>query len=96
MHYLTENAQGFTTVTLAMAANVSLDTARHYLKALERSGHARKVRAGLSGRAGSFDFWRLDRYTGPDAPILHRNRTGIYDPNTQTHFDFGAPNEAAS
>ena len=64
---------------------MSLSVARHYVKALERSGHTCKIVKGLSGRAGSFDTWTLVNYTGPDAPLLHRNRTGVYDPNTKIH-----------
>lgn len=99
MRYLTGTGRGFTVAEVAGAVNEPPDSAtgapgfqigltaiRHYLKALERSGHVRKVAQGRSGVAGSFDTWRVVRNNGPEAPILHRNRKGVYDPNTGEHF----------
>lgn len=88
MGYLSANAGGFTVVQVVMTANVTPNTARHYIKALERSGHVQKVAKCMSGHAGSWDTWRVVRYTGDDAPILHRNRTGVTDPNTGETWDF--------
>lgn len=85
MRYLSKNSGGFTYPQLCMAANITLNAARHYVKALERSGHVAKVHENESGRTGSFASWRVVRDTGSEAPILHRNRQGVYDPNTKTH-----------
>jgi len=85
MRYLSRQGGGFTFPQLCMAADVTLNAARHYVKALERSGHVTKIRENESGRTGSYACWRVTRDTGSDAPILHRNRQGVYDPNTKTH-----------
>ena len=78
--------RSFTSPQVCMAASVSRKNAQSFIRALEKAGYLRRVRAHESGKAGSFADWRLIRDTGPECPILRRDRNSVYDPNTKVVY----------
>lgn len=72
----------FTIADLESSAEVSAANLQKYLAALRRAGYVRIERPKRNGRAMGHAIWRLVQFTGPAAPIVRNDGTGVYDPNT--------------
>lgn len=69
-----------------------------YFKALSRAGYLVEMprrEPCVSPTSPGFKRWWLpdDRYTGPKAPMIRRNYTAVYDPNTETEIDISGVNK---
>lgn len=71
----------FTTAQIEATAEISRDNLRKYLKALDRAGYLVMVRPKQNGKSLGHAVWRLARDTGPRAPIVRTDSSGVYDPN---------------
>lgn len=60
---------------------VSTDTAKTYLRYLERAGYLKTVQESTPGKQARYRFLTA-RYTGPRAPMIQRVKQ-VYDPNTR-------------
>lgn len=72
----------FTLAHLETSAEVSVNNLHRYLKALHRAGYLRQARPKRNGSPGGHIIWRLVAHTGPLAPMVRRDGSGIYDPNS--------------
>lgn len=68
---------------LMTTAEAGQRTVEGYVRALRDAGYLRLARARVNGRPGSSDIWALARDSGPLAPIVRQDGSGVYDPNTQ-------------
>lgn len=80
---------------VCMAAEVSLDNASNYIRALRRAGYVNLKKPHLNGKAGSYDIWTLVRDSGPHAPIWRTDGT-VFDPNTKRLYKLVTHDSAAS
>jgi hypothetical protein len=71
----------FTAAQIEATAEVSPANLQKYLLALDRSGYLVKVRPKQNGCPGGHALWRLARDSGPRAPIVRNDGSGVYDPN---------------
>lgn len=76
------------------AAETGPDNLKKYVKALSMAGYLRQVRAKQNGKDGGGVVWRLVEKTGPFAPIVRRDKSGIYDPNLDVLVPFKDVKEA--
>jgi len=81
----------FSLADLQVTAEVTYDSAKKYVRLLERAGYLLRV-VRHSGQPGSYARWRLVRDSGPVAPILRGGLRPdrVYDPNLQEVFGAGA------
>jgi len=73
----------FTSADLMTTSEAGETAVHKYVAALAAAGYLRLAVARVSGRPGSRDVWLLVRDSGPLAPIRRRDRTGVFDTNTQ-------------
>lgn len=75
----------FTSAQIEATAAISRDNLRKYLKALHQTGYLVQVRPKQNGKSLGHAVWRLARDSGPSAPIVRTDGSGVYDPN-QDHL----------
>lgn len=76
----------FSVADLEVTAEAGKSVAERYVRALSAAGFLRLVRPRVSGRAGSRNVWQLVRDTGPLPPIRRKDRSGVFDQNTQEAY----------
>ena len=81
----------FTLLDLEMSAEIAPDNIRKYVNALHRAGYLRQRRPKQNGKDGGSVIWRLVNHTGPLAPILRSDGSGMYDPNRKTLVPYQDP-----
>jgi hypothetical protein len=72
----------FTGPQIEMVSDINYDNLKKYLRALELAGYLQRRRAKRNGSPAGHVDWVLVRNTGPLHPIVRRDRSGVYDPNT--------------
>lgn len=80
----------FTTAQVIATADISPANLRHYLPALARAGYLVLVRPKQNGKSLGHAVWRLARDTGPRAPIVRTDSSGVYDPNHDALYPYRA------
>jgi len=80
----------FTLADLEYSAEINERNLRTYLHALHRTGFLHIERPKRNGRPMGHVVWRLACGAGPLAPILRRDGTGVYDPNTDRLIPYPA------
>jgi hypothetical protein len=58
-------------------------TVQTYLRALHRAGYVRMLKRQAGGRPGSRSLYQLVRDSGPLAPVVRQDGSGVWDQNTQ-------------
>lgn len=81
----------FDALGLEISAAISQANLEKYLKALYRAGYLHQDRPKQNGKSGGYVIWRLVGYTGPLAPIVRSDRSGVYDPNRAQFVPFRNP-----
>lgn len=81
----------FTAAQIQATAEVGQDNLGKYLKALHRAGYLTLLRHRRNGSAGGHALWHLVRDSGPTAPIVRNDRTGVHDPNSGAVHPFRDP-----
>jgi hypothetical protein len=71
----------FTAAQIEATAEIQEENLRKYLKALAAAGYLAQVRPKQNGRPGGHAIWRLARDSGPRAPLVRYDGSGVYDPN---------------
>lgn len=71
----------FTAAQLEATATIRRANLQKYLLALDRAGYLTLVRPKQNGKSLGHAIWRLARDTGPRAPIVRTDSSGVYDPN---------------
>ncbi len=71
----------FSTADLESSAEISAANLQKYVGALHRAGYLRLERPKRNGKAMGHAIYRLVQCSGPRAPIVRNDGTGIYDPN---------------
>ena len=84
----------FTLVDLELSAEINERNLRTYLHALHRTGFLRIERPKRNGRAMGHIVWRIAPGVGPQAPIVRRDQSGVYDPNTDRLIPYSAADPA--
>lgn len=72
----------FTAFEVRAAAEVGEENLRKYIKALAATGYLRETTAKDNGKSMGHAVWRLVRDSGPKHPIIRKDGTGVYDPNS--------------
>ncbi|MCB1826645.1 MAG: hypothetical protein KDJ54_19505 [Candidatus Competibacteraceae bacterium] len=78
----------FSTVDLESSAEISTANLQKYVGALRRAGYVRLERPKRNGRALGHAIYRLVQCSGPRAPIVRNDGSGIYDPNHDRFVPF--------
>lgn len=80
----------FTAAELAPVADASPANAQQYLHALAQAGVLRLERPKRNGAVSGHAVWRLIRNSGSRCPIVRRDGSGVYDPNTDQFYPYQA------
>lgn len=80
----------FSTIQIVATAEISAINLRKYLPGLARAGYVQLAQAKQNGKVQGHAIWRLVRNTGPRAPIVRTDGTGVYDPNQDEVYPFQA------
>ena len=88
----------FTVADLITTAETGESATGKYVRALARAGYLRLVADRISGRSASRNVWALVRgHDSPLAPIVRKDGSGVYDPNTRVVWGLdGLPRAKAS
>ena len=78
----------FISIDMELSAEINERNLRAYLYALYRAGYLRLVRPRQDGENFGYAIWRLVEDTGPLAPIVRRDQSGVYDPNLDQFIPF--------
>lgn len=78
----------FTSAQIEATAEVSPANLQKYLQALARAGYLVLVRPKQNGKSLGHAVWRLARDSGPRAPIVRTDGSGVYDPNHDTLYPY--------
>lgn len=78
----------FTSAQLEATAAVNPANLQKYLLALDHAGYLALARPKQNGKAMGHAVWRLARDSGPLAPIVRANGSGVYDPNQATLYPY--------
>lgn len=71
----------FTSAQIEATAEIQEENLRKYLKALDRAGYLVLCRPKQNGKPMGHAVWRLARDSGPRAPLVRFDGSGVYDPN---------------
>lgn len=83
----------FTVLKLEIITETGPDNIKKYVQALYRAGYLRQERPKQNGKDGGSVIWRLVVRKKPLAPIVRRDKSGIYDPNSDQFIPFQKPKE---
>lgn len=88
----------FTSDQVEATADIRRNNLSKYLKALHQTGYLVRVRPKQNGKSLGHAVWRLARDSGPRAPIVRTDGSGVYDPNQDTLYPARdeAPNDPAT
>jgi hypothetical protein len=78
----------FTSGQLEATAEVTRANLQKYLLALSRSGYLALARPKQNGKSLGHAVWRLARDSGPHAPIVRTDGSGVYDPNQNQLYPY--------
>jgi hypothetical protein len=78
----------FTSGQIEATADIRCNNLNKYLKALHRTGFLVQVRPKQNGKSLGHAVWRLARDSGPHAPIVRTDGSGVYDPNQDQLYPY--------
>lgn len=64
-------------------------TVSSFLRALHKAGYVRMIKRQAGGRIGSRHIYQLIRDSGPLAPVVRQDGSGVWDQNTKVLHPLG-------